>query len=200
MLCMIAAYFLHVDRLYFYGGIYFALLITGFVVYYANQDVPEQFFICFILGTLGLFAVSMLITIISRSWGFLMSVPPPAPTTFSTISTQVFITADQLLSFFMNIPGPVAEECGFRIAGIGLLEPALGRIKTVLATATAFGVLHYFAYGGSMVQMVIALVAGIWLGYVYVQYKSRLAIVLSHLTYNIVSLLGFFILGVPLLR
>lgn len=205
-LCMLAAYFFHLNDLFTFGTFYIVFLLLGFAVYWTllvcgHIGVGENFLSCFIVSTLGLFLVSIIITLISKQWGFMASVPfQIQPLSTSAPIPIINMPPEQALTYFMNVPGPVAEEAVFRIAGIRILEPALGQKKAITALSIAFGAFHYFAYGGSWIQLFIAIAAGLILGYAYAKWKSELAISLAHLSYNIVALMGLSIFGLSILR
>jgi len=187
LVCILSASFLGVGSLLTFGLIYAIMLISSLLVWNLQVESEKHFILAYLVGVSALFGISLLFgvfaqhpqTIIQRLTG----------TTASTPFSIWDMTPEQLWAFFMNIPGPVAEESFFRIFLWRLLSPALGKTKSAIAQAIAFGIFHFFAYGQDLITMLLAICVGFALGVIYMLTESELGITASHLTYNIIILL-----------
>lgn len=203
MTTILAAYFTGNDRLGLFGIFYVVLLIFGLFIWTGKTQTESNAFIGFIFGTVGLFVISVVVGAVSKQWSFLASTTPPAwMQTASTSPPPTFLSVPipQLLNTVMNVPGPIAEESFFRVFLWRATSPALGKKKMLIGQAIIFGVVHYFAYGGSITQMIVAMVAGVFLGLLYWWTNSELAIASSHLIYNLGAMVISATTGIVLMK
>jgi membrane protease YdiL (CAAX protease family) len=205
-ICILIAYFVGNQALGLFGTFYAVLLIFGMFMWQGKVENEESnAFGGFVMGTIGLFAISIFAGIASRQASFLVSTTAPgwlqmAATATHPIPTFFNIPIPNLVTTVMNVPGPVAEESFCRIFLWRVTSPALGKKKMLGGQAIIFGAIHYFAFGGNYVQIAVAMVAGVWMGYVYWKTNSELAISSSHLVYNLGALLISLVSGIILMR
>jgi len=205
LICVIASSFLRVsnpeafDILIGYSICYTLMLICGMFIFRlkTENDHPERLIIGLALGLISLFSLSATFTVIGQALN-IIDVNTTVTLGMLQLSSvngglSIFdgLSAVAVFTVFINIPAPVAEECAFRIFFWRLLTPALGVNKAIIAQAGLFGIVHYFVYGFNPVTMLMAVFAGLALGIIYVKVlggKNELAIVGTHLIYNMVML------------
>jgi membrane protease YdiL (CAAX protease family) len=209
VICVVAASFLRISNvdaslnLLIYSFLYLALSLTAFLLFnkHVGSDDLTSTLLGLAVGTGSLF-------ILSGLFGLLTSALTGAPFSLvglgmlkiaaengATGGTQLSVlnmSASQIFTLFLNIPGPGAEECFFRIFLWRMYTLGMGKFGAQIAQAVTFGVVHYFAYGFNFTEMLLAICCGLALGFTY-QYilkgKNEIAIVLSHLIYNLYMLL-----------
>lgn len=182
LICILSSFYLSVEKLLTFGIIYALMLIFCMLFWNLRAEPEKNLAIGLIAGVVSLFSLSAVFGLIAQQWQMgLLKVSPAETATAISILT---LTPAQLLTIFMNIPGPVAEESCFRIGLWRILSPSLGKNKALIAQAVAFGFFHYFAYGQSIIGMFMAIAAGLALGVIYMVTENELAICSSHLIYN----------------
>jgi len=61
--------------------------------------------------------------------------------------------------------------------------------KTIIAQAIAFGVIHFLAYNLEIAGIITASICGLALGIMYIYTGSELTVCLSHMLYNLITIL-----------
>jgi membrane protease YdiL (CAAX protease family) len=209
VICLVAASFLRITNvdatltLLIYGIIYFVMSLTAFLLF--NRHVGSD---DLTLTIIGVAAGTGSLFILSAAFGALNSALTGNPFSLvglgmlkitaengATGATQLSLfnmNSSQLFTLLLNIPGPGAEECFFRIFLWRMYTLGMGKFGAQVAQSVTFGVIHYFAYGFNIMEMLLAICCGLALGLIYqhvLHGKNEIAIVLSHLIYNLYMLL-----------
>lgn len=204
----LTAYNKNLVQLGLFGVIYFILIIFGFVTwlfrtYVFHQD-GEPYLSKFILSSatviVGLFLVTLAIGAISKQWSFLATLQL-GHGFLTPLASSVSNTTSTLLTFLMNVPGPVAEEAFFRVFLITAFMIAFGRgdttkvgtagkIMILCISSGSFGLFHWYAYGADIPQIIAAVGAGALLSFYFLWIQqSALVVTAGHFVYNFAVLL-----------
>ena len=198
---ILTAYEKNLLQLALFGVIYVVMIIVGWGVWafntYVFHDDEEpyigNFIIKGIIITGCLFGASIVISAVTRTYSFL-AVLQLGHGFLAPLSTAASSTSSTILTFLMNIPGPIAEEGVFRVAlctiFLGVFAKA-GKVSLpakasiVTMSATAFGFFHWYSYGANLGQIVAAVSAGAILAFYFcfIQ-KSALIVTAGHFIYN----------------
>lgn len=223
VLCALAArFFTSASNLVTFGLVFITLLVLGFVFWNREFEEPsiagENFWTPFILSLIVFFGVSYLGAAATKDFSLITWSLVPTNSLFPEalpltqhvltplIPNTIHLSALQLttaqaqngLALFFNVPGPFAEEMGFRIFAWKMAAPLIGTKKAILFQGGAFGALHFFAYRASIPGILIAVIVGCLIGLIYAKYQNELAIGLSHFSFNIQSILIALLLGAQL--
>jgi len=199
LICLLSAFYLGIVKLQAFGSIYLAMLTLG-LVFMRGIEPEKQLLTGLILGVPSLFLISALFTAIAQQWQIMgvltitewsteAAARNPLTLKLGDLALSLGITPQLLLSLMMNIPGPIAEETFFRIALYHLLKPTMGERYSLIAQAIIFGLFHYYAYSASLWGLLSATTAGIALGLIYQKTQSECSICLSHIIYNVFTIM-----------
>jgi membrane protease YdiL (CAAX protease family) len=225
VICILASrFFPTASNLLSFGLTFIALLVLGFFFWDGkaeNNDgengiLGENFWTAFALSLVVFFGVTFLIAGLTKSmsiitWSIIPTsslFPTAAETTQSAlvpVSMQPTLHISQLsisaadaqkaLTLFFNVPGPFAEEMGFRVFMYKAAAPMLGKSKAIIFQAVGFGTLHFFAYQASIVNIITAVIVGLLIGWIYSKYENELAAGTSHFAFNILSVILSLLMG-----
>lgn len=176
LICLLSSYNLQVVSLQAFSIIYLAMMPFPLIMTSTFSKEKEPL-MGLVIGTAGLVIIGFIGALIGQFQ--IMGV----------LEAQYPISPALLLYLMLVIPNATAEESFFRITLINTLKPIMGTKWAILTQAVIFGVFHYYAYGMSITGIFTATIAGIFLGAVYVKYKSEFAIVGSHIIYNVICTL-----------
>ena len=91
------------------------------------------------------------------------------------------------------IVAPITEELVFRGLIFTRLHQGMPQVLALLITCIVFGLLH-----GQPIWMAYAFLLGLLLNWVYIRYRSLLANMVLHVTFNLVGFWGWPLLGAAL--
>lgn len=196
------------------------MLLLGFLFWdreYEPSIAGAKFWEPLVLSTFVFFGVSYLAAALTKNFSLITWSLIPSDTLFSSSApftdailaplpntihlSMLQITSAQAkngLALFFNVPGPFAEEMGFRVFAWKVATPLLGKRNAIFFQGGGFGVLHYFAYGANIPNIVVAVTVGILIGAIYAKYENELSIGLSHFGFNVQSILLALLLGAQL--
>jgi membrane protease YdiL (CAAX protease family) len=210
-IAILTAYYIPAaERLRDFSIIFLILILLGFLFWNRQAESSGKFLTSFIISIVGVYGISLVFAGLTKDlsilkWSILESdtLFPTAQLSLSPvlhgppIIQAASSNAEKALEFFINIPGPIAEELGFRIFLWKIVQPAIGKLYGNIVQAVGFGALHFFAYGGSIVEVLVAVIIGLFLGFIYWRYKDVLSVALAHETYNLGVLFMRFMLLIP---
>jgi membrane protease YdiL (CAAX protease family) len=223
VLCVLAArFFISASNLVTFGLVYITMLLLGFLFWNREIDhegiTGQKFWTPFILSLVVFFGVSYVGAAITKNFSLMTWSLMPTQNLFpdSVAITQnvlmplvpntLHLSALQLteaqaqngLALFFNVPGPFAEEMGFRVFLWKVTAPLIGTKKGILLQGGGFGVLHFFAYGANVPNIIIAVIVGTLIGAIYAKYQNELAVGLSHFGFNVQSIVIALLMGAQL--
>jgi len=200
IVCLLAGFYLNIIQLKSIGIIYGLLLLTP-VFMTEKTETERNILIGVLIGLPLLLAIAFISSIATRNlevmgvlqiteWSETEAAKYPLTLKLGTLALTLGITPAMLLSILVNIPGTVAEESFFRIFLINMLTPIMGKWKTLIAQAVAFGMMHWLAYNLATSGMITATLCGVILGLMYLKTGSETTICLTHMLYNIIVLMA----------
>ena len=199
IICLLTGFYLNIENLKAIGVIYGLMLLTPFFLS-EKTEVDKNIIFGVAIGLTSLIMISIVSSLLTRNlqamgilqiteWSETEAAKHPLTLRLGNLALTLGVTPAFLISMLVNIPGPVAEESFFRIYLINLLTPIMGKWKTIIAQAVAFGVIHFLAYNLEIAGIITASLCGLALGIMYTYTGSELTVCLSHMLYNLITIL-----------
>ena len=199
VICLLTGFYLDIERLKAIGVIYGLMLLTPLFMG-GKTEMDRNILLGVAIGLPSLIAISIISSIAAGSlqamgvlriteWPEAKAAEHPLTVNIGSLAVTLGVTPALLLSILINIPGPVAEEAFFRIYLTNALTPIMGKWKTLIAQAVAFGVVHWLAYGLEIPAIATAALCGLALGTLYIYTGSETAVSLSHMLYNMMVIM-----------
>jgi len=199
IVCLLTGFYLKIENLKAIGIIYGLMLLTPLFMS-SKTEMDRNILLGVMIGLPSLIGIAIISSFITRNlqvmgvlriteWSETEAAKYPLTIHLGSLALTLGVTPAFLLSVLVNIPGPVAEESFFRVFLINLLTPIMGKWKTLIAQAIGFGVIHWLAYGLEISGMITAALCGLSLGILYTYTGSETSVSLSHIMYNIITII-----------
>ena len=104
---------------------------------------------------------------------------------YSAKSMELFNNTNMIFSIIIiGIFVPILEEMAYRVLPINKLMPRVSSIMAIILTSIVFAISH-----GQIVWIIYTFIFGVILSTVYIKYKSSIANILIHSSFNLTTLI-----------